>query len=566
VKFDDLVQKFVDDMGPSLGAFRPELVLCATIVALLLARIIAPRWTQSAFWLTLSGLCVAGCLAFPWQWRSAPIPGPMQIFTGTLLSDSFTVVMRGILLLFGILLSVFTWIGAQHRKTYVERSDIGANARREPYDRRGDMTEFYVLMLGALVGMCLMVSANHILIVVLGVEMASVPCYVLAAMRWDRPNASEAALKFAVFGAAATGIMLYGLSLLAGVLGSAHLPTMGARLAELLQSGAGADRTTVLALGGLMLAVGVAFKLAAVPFHFWLPDVFEGATAYVGVFLSVAANTAALGLLVRLAVAFSFHSNPVLLSALAPARFYIYMLLTLLAAVTCTFGNLAAYGQIYQRSPATGSMKRFLGYTAIAHSGYMVMPVAAAIALVDTNLDDARAAIAAMVFYVVVDLFMNLTAFSTAAFSRRYPSEKEPAENEFCFGYSSRYPGSYRGLMYVSPAGAFCLIIALLSFVGLPPLAGFAAKLAIFLTLIKAKFFLLLFVGILNTVLSLVPCLYILNLMISKPESPDPSPSMLPLWSAAAGFCLLVTVPVVVLFFVPSVLLTWAYAAASALF
>ena len=247
------------------------------------------------------------------------------------------------------------------------------------------MTEFYVLMLGALVGMCLMISANHMLIVLLGVEMASVPCYVLAGMQRHRPKSSEAALKYAVFGAGTAGVMLYGLSLLAGVLGSAHLPTMTARLAELLQSPAASApiRRPCLVLGGLMLMVGVAFKLSAVPFHFWAPDVFEGATAEVAAFLSVASKAAALGLLVRLATGFAFLglSFPEIVAAtrrgigaLAPVRHYIVALIAVLAAVTCTFGNLAAYGQT--------NMKRLLAYSTIAHAGYMMMPVAAAVALV----------------------------------------------------------------------------------------------------------------------------------------------------------------------------------------
>ena len=211
-----------------------------------------------------------------------------------LVSDSFSVFMRGLLLLFALLFTTFTQI-----------------SRMPDQD---DTTEFYVLMLGALVGMCLMISANHLLIVLLGVEMASVPCYVLAGMLRNRRKSSEAALKYAVFGAGTAGVMLYGMSLLAGVLGSAHLPTMAPRLAELLESGAGADRSLVLVLGGLMLMVGVAFKLSAVPFHFWAPDVFEGATAEVAAFLSVASKAAALGLLVRLATAFSFIAR----SGLAP--------------------------------------------------------------------------------------------------------------------------------------------------------------------------------------------------------------------------------------------------------
>ncbi len=299
-------------------AFRPELILAATIVVVLMARTFIPRWTQvhcpSPFWDSCwpsasPSLGIGSTRAF--RRRHA-------IFTGTLINDSFTVVLRCVLLLFAILFVFFTQLsvaGAGERGGEMGQAPC---ARRGPARRkasvafsfRDDMTDFYVLMLGALIGMCLMISANHILIVILGVEMASVPCYVLAGMQRNRSTSSEAALKYAVFGAGTAGVMFYGLSLLAGVLGSTHLPTMTARLAELIQSGAGADRTMVLVLGGLMLTVGVAFKLSAVPFHFWAPDVFEGATAEVAAFLSVASKAAALGLLVRLATGFSFQADP----------------------------------------------------------------------------------------------------------------------------------------------------------------------------------------------------------------------------------------------------------------
>ena len=294
--------------------------------------------------------------------------------------------------------------------------------------------------------------------------MASVPCYVLAGMQRNRSRSSEAALKYAVFGAGTAGIMLYGLSLLAGVLGTAHLPTMTARLAELISTAPAADRTMVLVLGGLMLTVGVAFKLSAVPFHFWAPDVFEGATAEVAAFLSVASKAAALGLLVRLAAGFSFQANPAALLALAPVRHYIVTLLSLLAAVTCTFGNLAAYGQT--------NMKRLLAYSTIAHAGYMMMPVAAAVALIGTNLPEARMAIASLIVYISIYLFMNLAAFAIVAFLRNAIHSEEIAD--------------YAGLMRTSPGLTVCMAIVMFSLVGLPPLAGFPAKLTIFLALVKA--------------------------------------------------------------------------------
>jgi NADH-quinone oxidoreductase subunit N len=526
--FDAFVQSVVTDTiggGHSLEAFRAELVIGATILVVLLARTFASRWRQSPFYLTLIGLIVASVLNFSWLWHSKTMPSTASIFTGMVLSDSFTIVLRGLLLLFGVLFVPFAQL-----------SGFG--------NRRENSTEFHVLLLGALLGMCLMISANHLMIVILGVEMASVPCYVLAGMQRDRSKSSEAALKYAVFGAGAAGIMLYGLSLLAGVLGSAHLPTMSVRLAELLQTGPGSDRVMVLVLGGLMLAVGIAFKLSAVPFHFWAPDVFEGASAEIGAFLSIASKAAALGLLVRLTTAFSFSADPTMFESLAPVRQSICLLISVIAAVTCTFGNLAAYGQT--------NMKRLLAYSTIAHAGYMMMPVAAAVVLVGSNPDEARAAVASLVVYIAIYMFMNLAAFAMVAFLRNAIGGEEIAD--------------YAGLMRTSPGLTVCMAIVMFSLVGLPPLAGFQAKFFIFGSLVQAQLWALLLVGAINTVFSLFYYLRVVRAMVFSFGSLQNSPPTISLQSAIGSYCAVLTAPVVVLFFVPSGLLKWAQAAASALF
>src|SRR5262249_41145506 len=238
------------------AGFQGELTLCVTIVLILLLRI--PRVTSriDSFYVALVGSLVALYLAGPWH----PLAQSSEIFTGLLVNDSFTVYFRTLLFFFAVVFTIFTRISG--------------------VPDRDAAPDVYVLVLGATLGMCIMASANHLLMIFLGVEMASVPSYALAGLLKGRRQSSEAALKYAVYGAGAAGIMLYGISLLCGVLGSAHLPTMAVRLAELLRSSDfthGIDKTNmVLALGGLMVLVGVAFKLSAVPFHFWCPDVFEG--------------------------------------------------------------------------------------------------------------------------------------------------------------------------------------------------------------------------------------------------------------------------------------------------
>ena len=547
MSFDGLVQSVMQDTvgaSGSLWAFRAELALCAVILLALLLKMFVPRWKLGAFYVAMFGLVAAGLLAFPWEWiGTGGISRPTAIFTGSLVADSFTVVLRGLLFLFSLLFVGFTQM-----------------ARTPDYE---DVTEFYVLMLGALLGMCLMISANHVLIVLLGMEMASVPCYVLAGMQRRRSKSSEAALKYAVFGAGAAGIMLYGMSLLVGVLGSAQLPTMTARLAEMLQSPGGltAAQTSVLILGGLMLTVGVAFKLSAVPFHFWAPDVFEGATAEVAAFLSVASKAAALGLLVRLAAGFAFPSGLVFsdgvvdhgvspdmvktaVASLAPVRQYIVAIISLLAAVTCTFGNLAAYGQT--------NMKRLLAYSTIAHAGYMMMPVAAAVALVGADGDAARQAIASLIIYIGIYMFMNLAAFAIVAILRNAIGSEEIAD--------------YAGLARYSPGLTVCMAIVMFSLVGLPPLAGFTAKFAAFGALVQAKLWTLLFIGVLNTVLSLFYYLRVVKVMVFTPEPLYHEAPEIPLTSMLGSYCLLLTLPVVLLFFSPGLLLELARAAADAFF
>lgn len=504
MSFYDLVQTAIDDtLGTSLLAFGPELVICATIVLLLLARMLSSARSGRAFALTLAGSVVALYLAAPWRYLGpesalgTDLPTSTPIFTGMLIYDKFSVYVRSLLLLFSVLFVVFTRISG------VPEDD--------------DATEFFVLVLGATLGMCLMVAANHMLIVFLGIEMASVPSYGLAGLLKTRRQSSEAALKFAVFGGATAGVMLYGISLLAGALGSLHLPTMANQLAAIVYDGLPIERGLVLALGGLMMAVGLAFKLSAVPFHFWAPDVFEGATAEVGAFLSVASKAAGLALLARVALAFS---------GVESARVFISGLIVLLSALTCTYGNLAAYGQT--------NIKRLLAYSTIAHAGYMMMPMAAAVILVGTNKAAASWAVAAMIFYAAIYLFMNLGAFAAAAFLRNATGSEQIED--------------YAGLVRRSPGVAVCFSVMLFSLVGLPPLAGFSGKFAIFAALYQADLLGLLAIGVLNTVLSLFYYLRVVRVMILTPEPAERPTATVPLWSLSGLYCMAIAVVLGVLF------------------
>ncbi len=532
--FFELVQNSLrDSLGTSIPVFAPELLLCATIVMLLLGRMFSGGRSNAAY-----VIMMAGCLgAFIVAWRTDAPEKPVEIFTGMLVHDSFALFMRRLLLLFVLLFTSFTRLsGTPDRQT---------------------ATEFYTLILGATLGMCLMVSANHMLIVFLGIEMASVPSYALVGVIKERRVSGEAALKFAVFGGGAAGVMLYGISLLVGTLGTAHLPTMSVQLAELLGSSAGAEYHPILVLAGLMIMVGFAFKLSAVPFHFWTPDVFEGATAEVAAFLSIASKAAALALLLRVALglghvpstldtpvvlptgyAVSEHAGAVIAelvdiqgpvtgshAALLPARQYSAWLIALFAAVTCTFGNLAAYGQ--------DNMKRLLAYSTIAHAGYMLMPVAAAILLAGTDAAASRFTVAAIGFYIAVYLFMNLGAFALVAFLRNaLGSEQLP---------------DYAGLARRSPGFVICAAVVMFSLVGIPPLAGFAAKFAIFAQTYEAGLLSLVVIGVLNTVFSLFYYLRVVKTMVLDPEREGRPAPAIRIWSNAGFYCALIAFLLVVL-------------------
>jgi NADH-quinone oxidoreductase subunit N len=389
--------------------------------------------------------------------------------------------------------------------------------------------------------MCLMASANHLLMVFMAVEMASVPSYALAGLLKGRKASSEAALKYAVYGAGAAGIMLYGISLLGGLLGTCHLPSMAAELSRVVDAGSASGNVMVLALGGLMVAVGLAFKLSAVPFHFWCPDVFEGAAAEIGGFLSVASKAAAVALLLRicfgLGVPTTGHGAVAAVGAnlaeLGTTRHFIVALVGLMAAVTCTLGNLAAYGQT--------NMKRLLAYSTIAHAGYLMMAVAAAVAMVGIDPAGSRDAVSAVAFYLGTYLFMNLGAFAIVALLRnRLRSEEIDA---------------YAGLVRSSPGIVIATGVVLVSLIGLPPLAGFVAKFLVFSSLVQAitagaerpLMLVLLVVGGINTVISLFYYLRVLKVMTFDPPPADRPGGEFSLVSLPGAIVTALVVPVVVL-------------------
>ena len=485
-----LVDQLVESTRTSVGLFAPELVLSGTIVVMLLCRILPLVWRVPTQWIALAGAFTA----FAWtlyQFDQLVAPGgsfeaKSSFFTGLLKFDEFSTFFRMFLSLFLILtitLTVLTGI-----------------------PDREDAPDFYTLLIGATIGMMIMASANHLLMVFVGVEMTSVPSYAMVGFLKGRRQSSEAALKYVVYGAGAAGVMLYGISLLAGLTGTGSLPDMAERLSMIVAQGKGisdpTNRTIVLA--SLMVLVGLAFKLSVFPFHFWCPDAFEGAAAEVAGFLSVASKAGAFALLVRFGLAFSGHSKEV--SSIA---FALGIGLGVLGAATATFGNLSAYGQ--------SNMKRLLAYSTIAHAGYMLMSVSALLVLrfskhAGTEAEAASlSCIEGLMYYLFVYLFRNLGAFAIVALIRNQIFSEELDD--------------YNGLGTQCPVLCFGMTICVFSLIGLPPMGGFFAKFAIFYSVFKATsvhwvMWFVLGAGAINTVFSLFYYIRILKAMYVKPR-PD---------------------------------------------
>jgi NADH-quinone oxidoreductase subunit N len=375
--------------------------------------------------------------------------------------------------------------------------------------------------------MMLMSSASHLLMVYIAVEMASLPSYALAGFLKGRRLSSEAALKYVVYGGAASGVMLYGISLLAGRFGTGYLPEVASSFALAMQQ---PKLDAILLVGLLMVLVGLAFKLSAVPFHFWCPDVFEGAAAEVAAFLSVASKGAAIALTGRftLALVGALPGDVATPEQWKTVALYVGPAIAFFAAITATFGNLAAYSQT--------NLKRLLAYSTIAHAGYMMMPLAT---LTREGLD-------ASLFYLIAYLFMNLGAFAIVAFIRNKTGTEDLS--------------GYGGMIYRAPLLTAAMSIFLLSLVGLPPLMGYMAKFQIFAVLWNSYqqfnnvgLLVLLVVGLLNTVVSLFYYVRVLKVMIldPAPEGAAGKPFSVPVGQSLFALALTLVVLVGILFWDP---------------
>ena len=333
--------------------------------------------------------------------------------------------------------------------------------------------EFMSLLLFSLLGMMVLISANSFLTLVLGLELMSLCLYALVALNRDSAISTEAAMKYFVLGALSSGLLLYGMSMIYGATGTLTLPEVAHEVAR--QAGSTADRS-FLVFGLVFVVAGLAFKLGVVPFHMWIPDVYQGATTPVTLIIGSGPKVAAFAMAVRMLV----NALP----ALAPDW---QQMLAVLAILSIALGNITAIAQ--------SNLKRMLAYSAIAHMGFMLLGLLSG--FVQDNWLNRTDAYAASTFYMIVYAVMSVGAFGMLIYLSHAGYEVENLED-------------MRGMNRRHPWYAFLMLIMMFSLAGVPPTAGFYAKLAVFQAAVAAGHVWLAVVAVL---LSLVGAFYYLRVV-----------------------------------------------------
>ena len=421
----------MNEVLQNLRLFRPELALTAALLLVVLVDAFRPRGRDVINRvLTVAGLAAALALCLPLRGQSA------SLFSGMVVLDPLAVYFKILLIASSLLvILIFTFRNSR------ELSGLGQG-------------EFYALMLAVTLSNVLMATANDLAMLYLALEMVSITSYVMVAyVKADRlPSeasrlSNEASLKYILFGAVSTGAMLYGLSLLYGLTGTTSLPL----IRDFLASGMPEVNRLAVVVVMLLVLAGFGFKTAAVPFHFWCPDVYQGAPTPVTAFLSVAPKAAGFAIMLR----FFFGALSTRGSGAWDYAWTInwVQLLMAVSVATMTLGNVAALTQT--------NMKRLLAYSSIAHAGFLMMGVVA------LSENGARG----LLIYLFAYVFMNLGAFLVVTLIHHHEGSFDLRD----------YPGMYRRQPFLTVAMA----IFLLSLMGIPPLVGFMGKLYVFAAVVE---------------------------------------------------------------------------------
>jgi len=457
--------------GISLSDFYyilPEIVLTGGALLVLIADVLLPKQSRGALaWVAL--LALAATLASLVPFASTHV----EVAHGLMAVDGFAIFFKVVFLVAAgitVLMSV----------KYLETEGASPG-------------EYYFLVLCATLGMMVMAGGIDLITIFIGLETMAVSFYILAGFIKPNQRSNEAAVKYFLLGAFSLGILLYGMSLMYGLSGTTNLRVMATAFV-------GQERDPRLVLAVILVVAGVGFKIAAVPFHMWAPDVYEGAPTPITAFLSVGSKAASFAMLIRI-----FYEG--LPSMSADWR----LLFEVLAIVTMTAGNIAAVTQ--------SNIKRMLAYSSIAHAGYLLIGVA-----VGTSRG-----VTAMMVYLFVYSFMQLGAFGVLLLLHR----KDVAGDEL---------KDFSGLHRRSPFAAFAMLLFMLSLGGIPPTAGFMGKFWLFSAAIDAHYYWLAVIGVLNSAISLYYYLRIVVFMYLKTDTAGSEPTTSPALAIALGVALVATI------------------------
>jgi NADH-quinone oxidoreductase subunit N len=455
----------MEELERSLVHFGPETALTAGLLLVVLADSIGGRLRNAAV-RVLSLAALAAALVLALELESGGTSA--SLFSGMLVADPLTSAFK-VILVAGGLLTVLAFTFRNSRELH----GLGQG-------------ELYALVLALILSCLLLAAADDLVMLYLALEMVSITSYVMVAyLKGDRMS-NEASLKYVLFGAVSTGAMLYGLSYLYGLSGSTALPAVR----DYLAGGVSDPNHFAVYVVTLLILAGFGFKIAAVPFHFWCPDVYQGAATPVTALLSVAPKAA--GLAVALRFFYSGFSVPVTRPWDLAGSFNWPVVVMVLSVLTMTVGNVAALTQT--------NMKRLLAYSSIAHAGYLMMGIVA------LSEEGARS----LIVYLLAYVFMNLGAFLVVTLVHLHDGTFDLRD----------YAGLYRRSPLLTVAMAFFL----LSLVGIPPFVGFLGKFYVFAAVIENGNGLYAFIGALNAALAAFYYFRVLKTMVVDPGNEDKLP------------------------------------------
>lgn len=426
-------------LSASLHLAVPELILAVGALALLMIGVFNGDKSTS----TVTGLAVA-LLVASGLWLLISSPEGVG-FGGAYQSDAFARFMK-VLALVGSIVAMIMAVG---------------NARSEQLDR----FEFPVLLLLATLGIMLMISANNLIALYMALELQSLALYVVAAINRDSLRSTEAGLKYFVLGALSSGMLLYGMSLIYGFTGNVGFDEIALAIST-------EGRSIGVVIGLVFVLTGLCFKISAVPFHMWTPDVYEGAPTPVTAFLAAAPKVGAMAILVR-----------TVSDAFMPAVADWQQIIVFISLASMLLGSFAAIGQ--------KNIKRLMAYSSIGHMGYALVGLAAG----------SQAGVTGVIIYMTVYMVMTLGTFACIMAMRRKEGETVEAVDDLA------------GLSQTNPFMAVMLTALMFSLAGIPPLAGFFGKYFVFLAAIEAKLYWLAIIGILSSVVGAYYYLRVVKVM-----------------------------------------------------